>query len=311
MPEFLPVRYLHVDATDAGQRLDNYLLHLHSHLPKSRIYQMIRKGEVRVNQKRAKAQTRLQAGDSLRLPPMQIDESAKPLIPQHWLDDFPRWILWQDEDFLILNKPEGLPVHAGSKQNFGLIDVVKAVYSPTYARLGHRLDRDTSGVILLGKNLKALNTFQNLLRTQRVDKRYDCFVDTLLPQNTYRIEQRLRKVGAAGEERMLAGAEGLLAITEFHVKARYRQGCWLEARLLSGRTHQIRVAAQALPKCKGLAGDRKYGDFTNNRALQMQGLRRLFLHARALSFEFQGRKICVQAPLPAELRAFLDALTPL
>ena len=176
MVDATKVHFVTVSAADSGQRLDNFLRKLYPALPKSRIYQMLRRGEVRLNGGRVKPESRVGAGDTLRLPPIAAGQREVQTVPAFWCERVQAAVLFEDADFLILNKPAGLPVHGGSGQEFGLIDAVRQVWGTGYAELAHRLDRDTSGVLVLGKHRQALSSFQALMQAGGVEKRYLCLV---------------------------------------------------------------------------------------------------------------------------------------
>ena len=294
------VHFIEIGAGEAGQRVDNFIRARYPALPKSRIYQMLRKGEVRRNGGRIKPLEKLCAGDVLRLPPIvdAVRESAE--VPAFWCERIENAVLHEDADFLIINKPAGIAVHAGSKTPYGVIDAVQRVWGKGYAELAHRLDADTSGCLVLGKHRAALAAFAQTA----VEKQYWCFVDGWDAHMT-RLRLFLAKRGADGAERVVVDQEhGKEAITRFRVLERLPAGVLLAAMLETGRTHQIRVSVQSAGFA--IAGDERYGDFAFNRTIRALGYRGMFLHARALRFAFAGREIAVEAPLPAAAQDFLD-----
>ena len=294
------VHFIEIDARAAGQRVDNFIRARYPALPKSRIYQMLRKGEVRRNGSRIKPLDKLCAGDVLRLPP--IVDAAREIaeVPAFWCERIAAAVLYEDADFLIMNKPPGIAVHAGSKSPYGLIDAVQRVWGKNYAELANRLDADTSGCLVLGKHRAALLGFQRAA----VDKRYWCLVNGW-DEKVTKMRLFLAKRGADGQERVVVDREhGKEAITRFRVLERLPLGVLLEAQLETGRTHQIRVSVQQAGFAIG--GDDRYGDFAFNRLLRAQGYRGMFLHACSLAFVHDGRKIGVEAPLPQAAQVFLQ-----
>lgn len=297
----------------AGQRIDNFLCRLLKGVPKSHVYRILRSGEVRVNKGRAGPERRLEAGDVVRLPPVRKPErSSAPRVPQARRFDVP--VLYEDEALIALDKPAGLAVHGGSGIAHGLIEQLRA--SRPDARmleLVHRLDRDTSGVLLVAKQRPALVALHAALRDGGVDKRYLVLVGGRWRDELRRVRAALHKsVTPGGERRVRVDAEGQSAETVFR-----RVAVWpghspplalLEAELKTGRTHQIRVHLEHIGFT--LAGDEKYGDFAWNRDLRREGLRRMFLHAwrLKLAHPLSGAPLALESPLPPDLAAFLDGL---
>jgi 23S rRNA pseudouridine955/2504/2580 synthase len=308
------VNRLAVDEAGAGQRVDNFLLRLLKGVPKSHIYRILRSGEVRVNRLRVKPQVRLVLGDELRIPPIR---TGVPLAgtrkPPPLSASIP--ILYEDDALIAVDKPAGLAVHGGSGVAFGLIEQMRAARpSAKLLELVHRLDRDTSGVLLLAKKRAALVGLHAALREGRVDKRYQILVKGQWRDAKREVTLPLTKyLTGSGERRVrVEPVGGQAAKTVF-----YRRRVWadsdpavslLEAELHSGRTHQIRVHLTHLGFA--LAGDQKYGDFAWNKALAKQGLKRMFLHARRLAFTHpvEQREVEIEAALPPELSRYLDAL---
>jgi 23S rRNA pseudouridine955/2504/2580 synthase len=303
------VSYLTVGAEAAGQRLDNFLLKLAKGVPKSHIYRIVRSGEVRINKARARAEQRLAAGDELRLPPLRIAAREPPSAPAAMPP-----VLYEDEHLIAVDKPAGLAAHGGSGVSFGLIERVRAArpHQP-FLELVHRLDRETSGVLLLAKSRRALTGLHEQLRSGRVRKRYLALVKGEWAEPRRHVRAALRKfVNAGGERRVNVDPEGLPAHTVFELRQRFRGYSLLEAELKTGRTHQIRVhlAHVGFP----IVGDDKYGDFDlNKRLAKAEGgarLARMFLHAASVRFAHpvSGAPLEVQAPLPRECADFLRAL---
>lgn len=302
------VHFLTVAADDAGQRLDNFLRKRYPALPKSRIYQMLRRGEVRVNKKRAKPELRIVAGDELRLPPLADATRPPQDVPAFWCERIAGAVLYEDGDFLILNKPAGIAVHGGSEQPYGVIDAVRQVWGAGYAELAHRLDRDTSGVLVLGKHRAALAGFQTLMQSGGVEKCYLCLVDGHWNAAVREVRLRLAKGQLQGGERMVIdAAHGQEARTFFRLLQTFADASLLEATLDTGRTHQIRVSVQQ--RGHGIAGDDKYGKRDFNRAMRKRGYKGMFLHAKSIAFAYDARPVHVEAPLPAAAAHLITQLT--
>ena len=304
------VQFLTVDPGDAGQRLDNYLLKTLKGVPKTRIYRGLRKGEFRVNKGRVKADYRLQSGDVLRLPPIRKPEpGAPPTIPGHWVEELGRRLVHEDEGLLIVDKPSGLAVHGGSGLNFGLIECLRQM-RPRDRRLElvHRLDRDTSGLIMVARKPAVLRELHRLLRGDGVDKRYLALVAGKWPRKLSRVEAALAKnVVQSGERMVRVSREGKPSVTEFSVVERFDGATLVEAKPITGRTHQIRVHAQhaGFP----LLGDPKYSDPRSEELARRLGLKRLFLHAHALGFALPGSgRIAARAGLGQDLETVLERL---
>jgi 23S rRNA pseudouridine955/2504/2580 synthase len=306
------VRLVAVDSGSAGQRVDNFLLRELKGVPKSRIYNLLRRGEVRVNKGRVKAEYRLQDGDEVRIPPVRhaaADTASTGGAPSPGLQQrLTAAILFEDEGLLVLDKPAGLAVHGGSGLSYGLIEALRAMRPEArFLELVHRLDRDTSGCIMVAKKRSALVALHEALRGDGVDKRYLALVSGSWPQGKRRVAAPLEKNTLQSGERMVrVSTAGKEALTEFQVVERFPQATLVEARPVTGRTHQIRVHAQFAGH--PLACDDKYGDRTADARFREQGLRRLFLHAHSLSFDWQGRRLRLQAELEPELARFLQIL---
>ena len=314
-PDQPAVARLSVDEESAGQRLDNFLLRHLKGVPKRHVYRIIRSGEVRVNRGRAAADTRLAAGDEVRVPPVRLPERvvAGPERPAP-AREFP--VLLEDEHLIAIDKPAGVAVHGGSGVSFGVIEQLRQ--SRPQARLlelVHRLDRETSGVLLVAKKRSALKALQEQFRGRETGKTYLALVLGDWPARLKVIDLPLHKFvltggDGEGERRVKVAAkddpDGMRAITLVKVRERLPGFTLLEVTIKTGRTHQIRVhlASQGHP----IAGDAKYGDFERNKALQKQGLKRMFLHAWRLQFNHpaSGERVELQAPLPPELQSFVQ-----
>ena len=315
-PVSLEVKWLTVDEESAGQRLDNYLIRHLKGVPKTHVYRIIRSGEVRVNKGRASADSRIATGDVVRLPPVRIsDKVAEKAAHPAPGREFP--VLLEDEAMLALNKPAGVAVHGGSGVSFGVIEQLRqARPQAKLLELVHRLDRDTSGILLVAKKRSALKHLQDQFRERETGKTYLALVQGEWPARNKVIDLPLHKYllqgkdGAEGERRVRVTTsedpEGMRSITLVKVAERLKGCTLLEVTIKTGRTHQIRVhlASQGHP----IAGDDKYGDFEWNKNLQKQGHKRMFLHAWRLQFNHpvSGERVELNAELPTELQQFKD-----
>lgn len=305
------VRLLEISPDEADQRIDNYLLRQLKGVPRTLIYRILRKGEVRVNKGRVKAEYRLKAGDVVRVPPVR---TAAP-VPVSGAsggagDRLEQRIIYEDERLLIIDKPPGMAVHGGSGLSFGVIEALRAARPDAhFLELVHRLDRETSGCLMIAKKRSELRMLHALLREGTVDKHYLALVRGRWNLGTRTIKAPLAKNQMRGGERIVTvDAEGKDADSRFKPVEIYANATLMEVELGTGRTHQIRVHAAHVNF--PLAGDDKYGDNDFNKQLRQIGLKRLFLHAHSLSFTDPntGRSISVSAPLPADLRGVLDRL---
>ena len=300
-----------VDGESAGQRLDNFLIRELKGVPKTHVYRIIRSGEVRVNKGRASADTRVEAGDLVRLPPVRVsdrvaDKLARPAPPR----EFP--ILYEDEHLIAIDKPAGVAVHGGSGVSFGVIEQLRqARPAARFLELVHRLDRETSGILLIAKKRSALTRLQDQFRDRETGKTYLALVNGSWPAANKVIDLPLHKyLQGDGERRVRVVAkddpDGMRSITLVKVARKLEGGTLLEVTIKTGRTHQIRVhlASQGHP----IAGDDKYGDFERNKLLNRQGLKRMFLHAWRLQFNHPAseERIELLAELPDELKRFAD-----
>lgn len=303
------VRLVRVDAGADGQRIDNFLLRELKGVPKSRIYRLLRKGEVRVNKGRAKAEYRLQAGDEVRIPPVRMAvEGVPPSVPSALAGRLQAAILFEDDALLVVDKPAGLAVHGGSGVSLGLIEALRAIRPEArFLELIHRLDRDTSGCVMVAKKRSALLALHAALRGDGVDKRYLALVAGQWPKQTQRVEAPLEKNTLRSGERVVrVSAAGKAAATGFAVVESFAGATLVEARPITGRTHQIRVHAQYAGH--PLACDDKYGDREADARFRELGLRRLFLHAASLTIPWQGTTLTVRAALAPELKQFLEVM---
>ena len=311
------VRQAEVSTEEAGVRLDKYLARALPQVPLGHVFRLIRKGEVRVNGKRAQGSLRLQPGDLVRIPPVRV-QAAPPApdgapaprrVPARLIEEVRASVLYRDDVLLAVNKPAGLAVHGGSGVSFGVIEALRAAYPGDELELVHRLDRDTSGCLLVARKASALRTLHALLREHAFDKRYLALVVGKWDLGKKRIDMPLRTdLRVGGERTVKAHASGKSAISDFRpVQFFGNRASLLEVSIKTGRTHQIRV--HAAHAGHPVAGDEKYGDAAANAALEALGLSRMFLHASSVSFEWpRGGTMSLNAPLPPELAAVIDRL---
>ena len=292
---------------EAGQRLDNFLQRVRGGVPKTRIYRAIRKGEVRVNKGRVKPDTRLEAGVCVRIPPLRVPEKAEAAGAAGWRSRLRAAIVREEATLLVINKPPGLAVHGGSGVNVGLIETLRAMYdTDRYLELVHRLDRDTSGLLLVARRASTLRSLHGLLRSNGVDKRYLCLVSGRWPAHLKRVDAPLEKFSLpSGERRVKVAATGRQSLTTFRVVTRWPSMTLVEAKPVTGRTHQIRVHCQhaGFP----ILGDAKYADDAADCLAEKLRLKRLFLHAASLSFRLEEQNYSLQAALPLELQRLIDS----
>ncbi|GAB1232871.1 RluA family pseudouridine synthase [Ferrigenium sp. UT4] len=296
---------MEIDAESAGQRIDNFLFRHLKGVPKSHVYRILR-GEVRVNKKRIDQTYRLQTGDVLRIPPIRVAERPEAeYIPA---GEFP--ILFEDDALLAVDKPAGTAVHGGSGVSFGVIEQLRhARPQAKFLELVHRLDRETSGVLLVAKKRSALTAMHEIMREGNSDKRYLALVLGQWQNARQHVKLPLHKFDTPqGEKRVMVREDGQQAHTIFNLQKNWSGFSLLEAELKTGRTHQIRVHLSHL--CFPIAGDAKYGDFARNKELMKQGLKRMFLHAHSISFNhpLTQEALRIVAPLAPELQKFLDRL---
>lgn len=303
-------QWVEIGPEQSGQRVDNFLLTRLRGVPRTRIYRSLRRGEVRVNRGRVPVNYRLQVGDLVRLPPLR-QAQPMPVVPgQSAVQQIATRILFEDKSILIVNKPFGMAVHGGSGISYGVIEALRALRPEApFLELVHRLDRDTSGCLIIAKRRSVLRALHTLLREGSIDKRYQTLVVGYWPHSTCAINYPLRRnVLRGGERTVRVDPQGKPAVTRFRVLERFRLVTLLGASPVTGRTHQIRVHAAAAGH--PVAGDDKYGEERANRTLRDRGLKRLFLHAASLSLQLpeSPQPLTVHAPLEPELSAVLDTL---
>lgn len=304
------VKYCTISADDEGQRIDNYLMNKLKGVPKSRVYRILRKGEVRVNKKRVQPSYKLMEGDEVRLPPLFLEEKAKQVPPsQSTQTRLAERILYEDDNFLIINKPSGMSVHAGSTVRVGVVEAMRHLYPKLVnLELAHRLDSETSGCLILCKRKRILREVHELLRSGQVVKIYWALTMGRWTRSERRVDVSLRKEYRDGGKHVVeVNREGKKALTEFRPIEEFPGASLMEVKLHTGRTHQIRVhsAHQGHP----VAGDDRYGDPEFNKLARQKGLKRMFLHARSIEFTLPSlnQHISVVAPLDPELESSITA----
>ena len=309
-PRGTGVQHLSVDEDSAGQRLDNFLIRELKGVPKTRLYRGLRKGEIRVNKGRVKADYRLVAGDLVRIPPLRLPSPTAPApVPRYWAQQIEQRQIYEDESLLVINKPSGLAVHGGSGLSFGLIESLRQLRpGDRYLELVHRLDRDTSGLIMVARRPALLRELHRQLREDEVDKRYLALVAGSWPKTLRVVDAPLEKNTLQSGERMVrVSRDGKRSVTEFAIVQRFADATLVEAKPVTGRTHQIRVHARhaGFP----ILGDDKYSDDRTAALCRALGLQRLFLHARSLRISLPERgPLELLAPLDKDLENILDKL---
>ena len=294
------VQLVRVDPQRDGQRLDNFLIGLLGpSVPRSLVYRLVRTGQVRVNKSRAKPMQKLRAGDEVRVPPVRLDESAAKTLPAGLVQQVRRCIIEQTPEYVILDKPAGLAMHGGSGLTYGLMDAIAEIDAAW--RPVHRLDRPTSGLLVLARGHQALVSLQRAFVRREVDKRYFALLTGRLPEDRVRVDAPLKKItDRSGQRRVIVDDEGQSAVSEFRLIERLPGYSFVEVSIETGRTHQIRAHARAMDL--PITGDELY-----NEQLAPAGLKRLFLHAHFLSLPWPEARV-FSSPLPEELSAALDVL---
>ena len=319
----MPVQWVEATLEDEGQRIDNFLMRHLRQVPKGLIYRMIRKGEVRVNKGRIKQGYRVKAGDSIRIPPVRMTEKMPVALPKQSLAVIESAVLYEDADLMVINKPSGFAVHGGSGIHWGVVELVRAL-RPLAKRLElvHRLDRDTSGCLLLAKKASVLKALHAQIREDRFKKQYLALVKGIWPKDKQKVDLPLKKnILQSGERVVRVDREGKPSISYFQTVQSFEDAAFacslVRVRLKTGRTHQIRVHAQA--KGHPIIGDDKYGDKALNKQFRQLGFKRMALHAHKLGFVHPVTEqwLEVEAPLESawhtlfqQLQAKLNDETP-
>ena len=305
------VQLLTIEAEHEGQRIDNFLKTQLKGVPKSLIYRILRKGEVRVNKKRIKPEYKLLCGDEVRVPPVRVAEKNE--LPSANLGSIQRLesqILFEDDAMIVLNKPSGMAVHGGSGLSFGVIEGLRALRPEArFLELVHRLDRDTSGVLLVAKKRSALRSLHEQLRVKTMRKQYLALVRGQWQSHVKVVNAPLRKNDLQSGERVVrVSSDGKPSETRFRIARQFAEATLVECSPITGRTHQIRVHTQHAGH--PIACDDKYGEAAFDEKMRSQGLKRLFLHAWKLTFTHpvDGREVLIEAPLAPELDTFLNKL---
>ena len=307
------IRLLEVSESESGQRIDNYLMKHLKGVPRSMIYRLLRKGSVRVNKKRKKADYRIESGDIIKIPPVRTAQAGNIEIPDNQVNKIKQCVVYEDDSLLVINKPAGMAVHSGSGLAWGLIEVVRLAW-PEYKsiELAHRLDRFTSGCLLLAKTRPALLNIQQQITSCSLHKSYLALTQGRWDTTKVKVDSRLRKNVIQGGERMVqVDPEGKEALSYFITQKQFAEAALCEVEIVTGRTHQIRVHAAS--EGHPLAGDTKYGDALFNKRLKVHGLKRMFLHAHKLTFRHPetNKPILVTSPLASELETVLNNLSVL
>ena len=302
-----PITYLDIPAEKAGQRIDNFLHTYLKGVPKSHVYRILRTGQVRINKKRIKPTYRLLAGDRLRVPPIQIKPLTLPILNTNRKQALTNSILYEDSFLLVLNKPAGMAVHGGSGISAGVIESLRVLYpNAPYLELVHRLDRETSGCLMIAKKRSMLRRLHTLLREGDIYKQYITLVQGHWNPRKTEVKAPLRKnVLQSGERIVRVCSDGKTAITKFHIIQQFTNTSLLQIQLKTGRTHQIRV--HAAHEGHPIAGDNKYGDKDFNQQMRKLTLKNLFLHAEKLVIDLPeiDYHLTINAPLPANLQRIL------
>ncbi len=292
------VKNIKITSCNEGQRLDNFLMSYLRNIPKNHIYKLIRSGQVRVNSSRAKASKKLYIDDLVRIPPYKSSERLKPIISDEVLKKTIKNILYEDNEIIVFNKPASLAVHSGTNIGYGLIDILRVVkINCERIDLLHRLDKDTSGCIIITKSFSALKFFQKQIKDNKIEKKYLCLVNGVWDKNIKYSEVDLIRNGKACN-----------SISEFKILNYYKDVTLLEVNIITGRYHQIRKHCALLGH--SILGDDQYGDRNANKIYKKNGLNRIFLHSFSISFfvEKINKKVTVKCSLPKDLNKYLELL---
>ena len=281
-----------ISTDNAGQRLDNFLISYIKNVPRKHIYKLIRTGQVRINSSRSKPSSKLNINDKVRIPPISLTESLKPTINKDQIKIMKEKLIYEDKYIIVFNKPSSFSVHSGTNTGYGLIDVIRK-FRKDFERLDllHRLDKETSGCVIITKSYESLKIFQKKIKNKEINKKYLCLVkgrwNAKIKKSTHKLTRDSKTVDAE---------------THFKVIKYYKNSTLLEAELITGRYHQIRKHCEILNH--PIIGDKKYGDRALNKLYKERGLSRIFLHASRIKF-YLNKEIIVECPLPIELESFL------
>ena len=281
-----------ISSDNAGQRLDNFLISHIKNVPRKHIYKLIRTGQVRINSSRSKPSSKLNINDKVRIPPISLTESLKPTINKDQIKIMKEKLIYEDKYIIVFNKPSSFSVHSGTNTGYGLIDVIRE-FRKDFKRLDllHRLDKETSGCVIITKSYESLKIFQKKIKNKEINKKYLCLVkgrwNAKIKKSTHKLTRDSKTVDAE---------------TRFKVIKYYKNSTLLEAELITGRYHQIRKHCEILNH--PIIGDKKYGDRALNKLYKERGLSRIFLHASRIKF-YLNKEIIVECPLPIELESFL------
>ncbi len=307
---FDKVQIMSIENDQDAQRIDNFLIRILKGVPKSKIYKILRKGEVRVNKKRVKPTYKIQVNDQVRIPPIRLEESDNYVPDKNKIEFLEKAVIYEDDRLLIVNKPSGIAVHGGSGLNYGLIEGLRSLRpNAPFLELVHRLDRDTSGCILIAKKRSALRHLHEQLRNNLMHKHYHALVKGTWPKRQQKVKVSLRKNQLQSGERMVfADDSGKESETRFKVLENYSFATLVEAKPITGRTHQIRVHCQFVNN--NIANDSKYGDLEFDKKIKSLGCKRLFLHAQKISFIHPKteEQVSFEAPYDKSLTHLLDQL---
>lgn len=303
-----PVRHERVTDGESGQRIDNYLIKRAPGVPKSHVYKMIRSGQVRVDGGRVKPTRKLIAGEQVRIPPMRVAARERPTVPDALAASISAAVVIEHEHFLVIDKPPGLAVHAGSGLAFGAIDALRQALQEPGLELAHRLDRGTSGALIIARGVGPAREFKALFKARRVDKAYLALVDGAWPEDITEVDLPLASnVEHAGERRVVVSSDGQYAKSRFEPQARFGAiATEVSVEIETGRTHQIRVHAQA--HGHAIVGDERYGDNLSNTRFKRMGLSRLCLHAHRVGFDWRGERHDITVPADAQWSGMRAAL---
>ena len=307
MTEATPARHERVAAADAGQRVDNFLIRRAPGVPKSHLYRLIRSGDVRVDGRRVKQTRRLVEGEQVRIPPLHVVSRGAGRVPDELAEAIVDAVVLRHEDFLVVDKPHGVAVHGGSGLAFGVIDALRQRLDAPRLELVHRLDRGTSGCLLIARDNGRNRELQALFRERAVEKGYAALLAGHWPEEREVVDVPLAKnVEHAGERRVVVAADGQRALSRFRVRRRLPGATLVDVAIETGRTHQIRVHARHVGHA--VVGDTRYGDNRDNARFRRLGLGRLFLHAARLAFDWHGERVVVEVPPDAAWERALEGL---